>query len=296
MQSRPKSFKNILKDEAKSNLRLKDNTAQEYFNQPASNKYIKSVLNDDNKEYLTNGDLEKLKEAYNKAHDIRKFEIDLYWKRTSYLWTLIAALITVSGVLLASYYRLPDGSLDKIILIWLVACVASLGVITTIISSKILESGEYWQKNWEYHVNLLEPLFSGSLYGTLINSKEQRYSISKLNYAIYIILLIAWLLIIEFIFFFAYKSPDFLESVMPVVAFGVFNIIFSRAIDKWTKSVASKSHVKIMQWSVVINDSTNDDCDVCKRVMRLSTFFMLVLFFFIIGYLARSNYQSLQYF
>lgn len=289
MQTRPQSLDKALKEDKKSESKLKDNAAQQYFKQPTSNEYIKKILNDSNKEYLTNGDFDKLKEAYNKAHDIRKFEIDLYWKRTSYLWTLIAALITVSGVLLASYYRLPDGSLDKKILLWLVAGVASLGVITTVISSKILESGEYWQKNWEYHVNVLEPLFSGSLYGTLLNSKEQRYSISKLNHAIYIILLTTWMIVIEVIYFVAYKNPDFLGSFLPIIGFGLFNIILSRVLDAWTKSVATKSKVKMMQWNVEIIESTNNNNEEPSR-MRLSTIILNLIFFFILGYLTRSHF------
>lgn len=289
MQTRPQSLDKALKEDKKSESKLKDNAAQQYFKQPTSNEYIKKILNDSNKEYLTNGDFDKLREAYNKAHDIRKFEIDLYWKRTSYLWTLIAALITVSGVLLASYYRLPDGSLDKKILLWLVAGVASLGVITTVISSKILESGEYWQKNWEYHVNVLEPLFSGSLYGTLLNSKEQRYSISKLNHAIYIMLLTTWMIVIEVIYFVAYKNPDFLESFLPIIGFGLFNIILSRVLDAWTKSVATKSKVKMMQWNVEIIESTTNNNEEPGR-MRLSTIILNLIFFFILGYLTRSHF------
>ena len=35
---------------------------------------------------------EKVREsALKQALDIRKFEIELYWKRTAYFWTLIAA-------------------------------------------------------------------------------------------------------------------------------------------------------------------------------------------------------------
>jgi lipopolysaccharide export LptBFGC system permease protein LptF len=30
-------------------------------------------------------------EALKTAHDIRKFEIELYWKRATYFWTFIAA-------------------------------------------------------------------------------------------------------------------------------------------------------------------------------------------------------------
>ena len=30
--------------------------------------------------------------ALERAHDIRRFEIDLYWKRATYFWTLLAAV------------------------------------------------------------------------------------------------------------------------------------------------------------------------------------------------------------
>lgn len=36
-------------------------------------------------------DVEKNEKALAYALDIRKFEIDLYWKRASYFWTFIAA-------------------------------------------------------------------------------------------------------------------------------------------------------------------------------------------------------------
>ncbi|MGK2508972.1 RipA family octameric membrane protein, partial [Klebsiella pneumoniae] len=152
--------------EKKLDKKNKDKIVQTYFQEKTANLYIKKILNDPNKEFLTNRDLDALKESYDKAHDIRKFEIELYWKRTAYVWTLIASLITVTGVLLAAYYRLPPDSGGSNALLGLVASVAILGVLITIISSKIIRGGEYWQKNWEYHVSLLEPLFSGRIYST----------------------------------------------------------------------------------------------------------------------------------
>ena len=38
---------------------------------------------------LKQGPLSKHEAALNRAEDIRKFEIDLYWRRTTYFWTLI---------------------------------------------------------------------------------------------------------------------------------------------------------------------------------------------------------------
>ena len=174
MQKRPHSLDKLLKKESSSNTKFEDTSAQDYFKLPHVNRYIKALLGNDTKDYITNGDIKKLKEAYDKAHDIRKFEIELYWKRTTYVWTLIAALITVCGVLLSSYFRLnlPDDTQNPLLVV--VGLVSIFGLIITIISERILKSGEYWQKNWEYHVNFLEPLFSGKLYGTLLNSKRER--------------------------------------------------------------------------------------------------------------------------
>jgi hypothetical protein len=42
-------------------------------------------------EYLEAFPLEKRARALDRAMDIRKFEIDLYWKRARYFWTFIGA-------------------------------------------------------------------------------------------------------------------------------------------------------------------------------------------------------------
>jgi len=44
----------------------------------------------------------KAQKALASALDIRKFEIDLYWKRSAYFWTFIAGTFTGYGVLQAS--------------------------------------------------------------------------------------------------------------------------------------------------------------------------------------------------
>lgn len=43
-------------------------------------------------------EIERRKSALNKAHDIRKFEIELYWNCTLYFWGFQIALITAFGL------------------------------------------------------------------------------------------------------------------------------------------------------------------------------------------------------
>jgi hypothetical protein len=48
-------------------------------------------------------------EALKYAHDIRKFEIELYWKRAAYFWTFI-------GAAFAGYFVIQkDGELSNIL-------------------------------------------------------------------------------------------------------------------------------------------------------------------------------------
>jgi hypothetical protein len=42
---------------------------------------------------------EKLRAALERAHDIRKLEIDLYWKRATYFWAFQLIALTGAGIL-----------------------------------------------------------------------------------------------------------------------------------------------------------------------------------------------------
>ncbi len=247
----------------------KDKVAQDYFQEITPNKYIKTILNDPNKVYLTNRDVEVLKESYDKAHDIRKFEIELYWKRTAYVWTLIASLITVTGLLLAAYYRLPSESEGRNALLGVVALIAVLGVLITVIASKIILGGEYWQKNWEYHVSLLEPLFSGRIYSTLVNLKEKRHSISKLNRALYFLFLGVWLLVAEGVYFVVFPNTDKNNSFILLVAFSFLVLITSYIIDLWTFRKPGKYQVSIASWEIEFKN--NDAVASSSTVKKINT-------------------------
>ncbi|MFX2638640.1 hypothetical protein [Enterobacter hormaechei] len=242
--------------EKKLDKKNKDKIVQTYFQEKTANLYIKKILNDPNKEFLTNRDLDALKESYDKAHDIRKFEIELYWKRTAYVWTLIASLITVTGVLLAAYYRLPTDSGGSNALLGLVASVAILGVLITIISSKIIRGGEYWQKNWEYHVSLLEPLFSGRIYSTLVNKKLKRHSISKLNSILYFLFLGVWLLLAEGIYFVVFPDTNKNNFFILLASFSTLVYITSYLIDLWTYRKPEKTQLSIAHWQVELQEKT----------------------------------------
>jgi hypothetical protein len=103
------------------------------------------------------------KEALKQALDIRKFEIDLYWKRATYFWGFIAASF-------AGYFALqrdPDYAN-----IYIVTC---LGFLFSFAWYLVNRGSAAWQRNWESHVDLLEDEIMGPLYKTVLNRRTYKF-------------------------------------------------------------------------------------------------------------------------
>ena len=120
-------------------------------------------------------------EAIKVALDMRKFEIELYWKRAGYFWLFMAAVLT-------GYFTVESGK-DGInwALSFLLAAIGLIIAITFYFANK---GSKFWQLNWERHVDLLEDKYMGPLYKCLCvskrmskidPSKEYCFSVSKLN-------------------------------------------------------------------------------------------------------------------
>ncbi|MEW7847627.1 hypothetical protein AB2N08_02900 [Massilia aurea] len=151
----------------------------------------------------------RLAKAYEVALDIRKFEIELYWKRSTNFWVFIAAIAaalgafattaapvtaTTGGVAGASLAFLDgDGRTTVCLVLSLAGALLCLGWFT------VNRAGKIWQRNWEYQVGLLEQEVVGPLYKTVLLKKNgfkksAHFSSSDLNQwvSIYIGLMFAF--------------------------------------------------------------------------------------------------------
>ena len=151
----------------------------------------------------------KRSKALDHALDIRKFEIELYWKRATYFWAFI-------GVTLAGYGAVQASSvINKTDLSIVLACLGrgfSFGWFC------VNKGSKQWQENWENHVDMLEDEETGPLYKVILSrpkpkgSKEwisqiitgpSPYSVSKINQIISLYVTLLWI-------FLLYKSlPEF---------------------------------------------------------------------------------------
>lgn len=147
-------------------------------------------------------DSEQLKAAFHQVSGIRKFEIELYWKRATYFWALIVVAFAGFFSILASE-TMPN----KFFLALIVSCVGFVFTFAWFLSSR---GSKYWQENWENHLDLLEDKVTGPLYKTLLqrpghtNNIEKfltgplSISVSKVNQWVCVFVLFIWFVLVAF--------------------------------------------------------------------------------------------------
>jgi hypothetical protein len=155
------------------------------------------------KEYLEQFSGSKKEKALTAALDIRKFEIELYWKRATYFWTFIAATFAGYGALQGAKMA-ADEKADLSLVLVCVGTVFSFGWFLVNRGSK------RWQENWENHVDMLEGEIMGPLYKTVLKRPPASgwksvkslltgpgpYSVSRINQLISLFVTALWALLL----------------------------------------------------------------------------------------------------
>lgn len=100
--------------------------------------------------------LRRLERALAQAHDARKFEIEMYWKRAAYFWTFIGAAFVGYAAFFNATSRHAFGAL----------LMSQVGFVFTMAWYLANRGRKFWQENWENQVNLLEDAITGPLYKT----------------------------------------------------------------------------------------------------------------------------------
>lgn len=182
------------------------------------------------KEPFSNLDSETKKELFKTALATRNFEIDLYWKRTTYYWTINAAIF-------AAYFFLLNKSQSKdSIPIITTFAVNSLGLIFSLAWYLTNKASKFWQINWEKHIEALEDDIIGPLFKTTLRYKDYAtfkrfitpsqaypFSVSKINSLLSLFVFCLWA-----IFWVSFAWHSF--SISPSEIFSVNTFIFFSTI------------------------------------------------------------------
>lgn len=192
-----------------------------------------------------NPDLEK---ALDLALDIRKFEIDLYWKRATYFWTFIAAAF--AGYALVYKSSIADNS-------WLLLLFSSLGFLFSVSWYLVNRGSKFWQNNWERHVDLLEDKVVGPLYKIIaenpnnknILTSSAQFSVSKINQILSFYISLFWLLLMVKSILPVTPSfpPDWFKvGILSVTVIAFVSLLkFGKSENKKTTTKLSERGIKI---------------------------------------------------
>lgn len=160
------------------------------------------------------------KNALEYALEIRKFEIDLYWKRATYFWTLIASAFAGYFVIMGTQHMA-----EQKFMAFIVACV---GFLFTFAWLQVNRGSKQWQENWENHVDMLEDAVAGPLYKTVLRRPPHgdglfersitgpaSISVSKTNQIVNLFTLFIWLVLAYFA----------LDAVGPCYPFSIRHLV-----------------------------------------------------------------------
>lgn len=171
----------------------------------------------------------KQEKALEHALDIRKFEIELYWKRATYFWALIAVAFVGFFTVLSSKGISESGMKETYVFI-----IGCIGLLFTWAWFLVNKGSKYWQENWENHVNMLEDDVIGPLYKTTLERPNgdglaerlitgpAKLSVSKINQWVSFFTILVWLGLMASIFDWTFSKPYFCLQVPAAILVLVF--------------------------------------------------------------------------
>lgn len=198
-----------------------DSFSGEFVNKSTAKRINESLFPNE----TTKESVPKAAEALRYAHDIRKFEIDLYWKRSAYFQTVLGIILGALALTLKTTESAGTKASWLISVSILQATILCIGSTLAFAWYAATRGGKYWQRNWETHVDVLEDQITGPLYKTVYSHADQTshtflkllneypYSTSKINSFVALIFL-ALFIAAHFLFFFStpyeFTFPHFL--------------------------------------------------------------------------------------
>jgi hypothetical protein len=115
---------------------------------------------------------QNIREAYETGHRIREFEIELYWKRTAYIWAMQAALIGIvmfirtggETTVSIDFLQLTSSTKPTAALLAAILLVSTLAFVIACLWYLLIKGAKFWQDNRERHVDLLGEALGQNLY------------------------------------------------------------------------------------------------------------------------------------
>jgi len=205
-----------------------------------------------------------LKEIRETFYKLRDFEISNLWQRSIFLSALLVLFFSSYGFLVS---KLFEKEIENALVIHELCCaIALLAIVFSIIWIMMAKSSKAWYEVYERRIldieqeedlNIPSKYQMGEYYSTpwsldsnLLTTKPGRYSVSKLNTLIGIILMITWIMILIIHYIAAIclfgstnsKANCVIHTIVLVLLVVLFLVILiTAALNGWAKSKSLSS-------------------------------------------------------
>ncbi len=140
-------------------------------------------------EVLSEKEEKMIQAALDRAHEIRKFEIELYWKRSLFFWGFMTTFLAIfalffnshnenSANTIAMFFKSKNDNFASAIAMILSSC---MGLFTSFAWRYIEIGSKTWQANWEKHIDFLENPITGKLHKVNIGKPLEFFSVSGIH-------------------------------------------------------------------------------------------------------------------
>ena len=139
----------------------------------------------------------RIEAALDRAHEIRQFEIRLYWERSLFFWGFVIALFTGLFFLVSAEEGafIHTNKLFFNVSLFVLCC---LGLLVSVAWLYIHKGSRTWQKNWEHHIDLLEDKIIGNLYKSVIGKGSEFFAPGQIHKTIIKAFIMVWLSLVTY--------------------------------------------------------------------------------------------------
>ena len=159
------------------------------------------------------------KTAFEKAWEIRNFEIDKFWQRSMFFWGFIAFIFT-------GYIIVVTGeNCEEAKRMYLDFYLILLGGIFSVAWLLVICGSKRWQENWEKHIDFLEDEITGPLYKTIYHRKKNYYSVSGINKILAWVVIATWIVLLLQYLYNNFIISNLSETIGNIIKIVIFLII-----------------------------------------------------------------------
>jgi hypothetical protein len=176
----------------------------------------------------------KVEAALDRAHEIRQFEIRLYWQRSLFFWGFILTFFTAFTLIYRTEdkdIKMSDHEIETIVFLFILSL---LGFFTSFAWRYVEVGSKTWMSNWEQHIDFLEAPITGHLYKSVIGDDDKFYSLSSIHRTFIPVIMLVWVGLNLFVSNYL-PCGNYIFPIL-ILAYAILFLLRKKLTNRWKTS------------------------------------------------------------